>query len=242
MTKTATLTCDEVLAQLEAKGLESVRKRYAATWGGENLFGVKLGDLRALAKKLKAQHALGRALWATGNLDAMILATMVMAPDQLTADDFDAMLRPLTFVNLVDELTFNLTAESPVAETLSARWMDSSDALVGRAGWNLLIAKLMDKGSADMDLDALLKKIERELVAAPEHKKWAMNRFMCEVGIRLPDYTARCLALGEKLGVYADMRVAKGCTSAYAPAWIPAGIALRASRAAATRGRRPAAD
>lgn len=236
----ATMSCQDILSQLEAGGSESTRKRYAREGAGENQFGVKLGELRALAKKLKGQHALGLELWATGNADAMILATMVMAPDQLTADQFDAMLRPLTFVNLVDELTFNLAAEAPVADELRARWMDASDALVGRAGWNLLIAKVTDKQTAELDLEALLAKIENELVEAPERKRWAMNRFLCEIGIRLPDYTARCIALGEKLGVYADMRVAKGCTSAYAPAWIPAGIALRESRVAATRAKRPA--
>lgn len=237
MTKTATMSCDDVLAQLEAWGSESVRKRYARDGAGDNQFGCKMGDLRALAKKLKTQHALGLALWATGNADAMILATMILAPDQLSADALDAMVRPLSFVYLLDELTFNVAAESPVADALIARWVDAPEPHIGRAGWNLLIAKVVDKRTAELDLDGLLAKVEHELAAAPEPKKWAMNRFMCEIGIRLPDYTARCLALGEQLGAYADMKVAKGCTSAYAPAWIPAGIALRAGRAAATRGR-----
>lgn len=36
-----------------------------------------------------------------------------------------------------------------------------------------------------------------------------------------------CLALGEKLGVYKDVKVSKGCTSPYALDWIAAGIRKR---------------
>ena len=61
----------DVLGQLDAQAAGKTR--------------VMMGPLRALGKKLKTDHSLAIALWDTGRFDAMLLATMVMAPDRLTA-------------------------------------------------------------------------------------------------------------------------------------------------------------
>lgn len=71
--KTTTMSFEKVLSQLEAWGLENVRQMYARHGAGDNQFGVTLGNLRGLAKKLKTNHELALQLWGTGNADAMIL-------------------------------------------------------------------------------------------------------------------------------------------------------------------------
>ena len=58
-------------------------------------------------------------------------------------------------------------------------------------------------------------------------KQEAMNRALCEIGIRYPEWTARCVSIGEALGVYRDPKAPKGCTSSYAPSWIAVGIKKR---------------
>ena len=52
--------------------------------------------------------------------------------------------------------------------------------------------------------------------------KYAMNRAMVEIGINYPSLTQRILTNSERLGVYKEVMVAKGCTSPYAPDWIHA--------------------
>ncbi|UCF35883.1 MAG: DNA alkylation repair protein, partial [Acidobacteriota bacterium] len=66
----------ETLKQLESLGNEKVRAQNRKRGAGDNQFGVRLGDLRKLAKKLKSNHSLGLALWATGNIDACLLAIL----------------------------------------------------------------------------------------------------------------------------------------------------------------------
>jgi 3-methyladenine DNA glycosylase AlkD len=63
----ARMSFDAVMAQLEAWGSEKTRELYARQGAGENQFGVTLGNLRALARKLKTNHPLAMQLWATGN-------------------------------------------------------------------------------------------------------------------------------------------------------------------------------
>jgi 3-methyladenine DNA glycosylase AlkD len=59
------VTLKDTLAQLESLGDEKVRKQNTKRGAGDNQFGVKLGDIRKLAEKIKANHQLGLELWVT---------------------------------------------------------------------------------------------------------------------------------------------------------------------------------
>lgn len=65
-------------------------------------------------------------------------------------------------------------------------------------------------------MDDLIKIIEANLVIVNPLVQWAMNRCLCEIGITHDAYTEQCLEIGERLAVYKEMKVSKGCTSAYA--------------------------
>jgi 3-methyladenine DNA glycosylase AlkD len=56
------MTLEETLSQLEALGTEKMRLQNTRHGAGDNQFGVRLGDIRKLAKKIKRNHALGLAL------------------------------------------------------------------------------------------------------------------------------------------------------------------------------------
>ena len=56
------MTLNETLKQLKALGNEATRKHNAKWGAGDNQFGVKHGDLRALAKKIKTNHGLAMSL------------------------------------------------------------------------------------------------------------------------------------------------------------------------------------
>lgn len=40
------------------------------------------------------------------------------------------------------------------------------------------------------------------------------------IGIHFPELRERAIAIGERLGIYRDYPVSKGCTSPFAPIWI----------------------
>lgn len=218
---------DAVYAQLEALGSEKVRAIYARQGAGENTFGVKRGDLRRLAKEIKRDHALAMRLWETGNTDCRMLATMIMDPAALSESELEAMLTPLTYYALVDDLVDNVIARSPHAEALRLRWMPSSEELVGRAGWALLIERISEGRTEDLDIPALLAVIEAEVVSAPVRKHEKMTQAQVEIALRLPEYRETCIALGERLGRFDQRPVSKGCTPFYAPDWIAAVLARK---------------
>ena len=54
-----------------------------------------------------------------------------------------------------------------------------------------------------------------------------MNNTLAGIGIHFPAHRERAIAIGEKLGVYRDYPVSKGCTSPFAPTWINAMVSRK---------------
>ena len=52
------MTLSETLKQLKALGNAKVRAQNAKSGAGDNQFGVSLGDIRVLAKKIRTNHEL----------------------------------------------------------------------------------------------------------------------------------------------------------------------------------------
>jgi 3-methyladenine DNA glycosylase AlkD len=213
------MTLGEVMDQLQSLGHEKVRQVNGRNGAGENQFGVKLGDLRTLAKKIKVNPELATELWATGNLDAMLLATLLMDPKRLSPEELDEMVRSMNNSQLADWLNSYVVKAHPHKESLREKWMESSDPMAARAGWSLT-ADRMAKNPEGLDVNALLSRIENEMGNAPAHAQWTMNTCLAMIGIHHPQHRERAVGIGERLGVFRDYPVSKGCTSPFAPIWI----------------------
>jgi 3-methyladenine DNA glycosylase AlkD len=213
------MNIDEVMNELKALGSERMRAFNAKHSAGDNQFGVKMGDLRTLAKRIKTNHGLAMALWQTGNIDAMFLATLLVVPKQISADDLEQMVRSVSFTHLADWLGSYVVKLHPGKESLRQKWMESNEVMLARAGWSLT-AERIAKSPDGLDLSGLLDRIDAEMGGAPVPVQWTMNFCLAEIGIRFPEHRERALAIGEKLGVFRDYPTSKGCTSPFAPIWI----------------------
>ncbi|HEY1122966.1 MAG TPA: DNA alkylation repair protein [Haloferula sp.] len=210
---------DEVMTALKAAGNDKVKKLEVRNGAGANQFGVKSGDIRVLAKQLKGQPELASQLWDTGNADAMLLAVLLINPEQITAAELEKKVRSITFTNLADWLDSHVTKIHPQKEVLREKWMTATHPMLLRAGWSLT-ARRVEKEPAGLDLTALLDRIEKEMGDAPPVVQWTMNFCLVFIGIHFPEHRKRALAIGEKLGVFRDYPTSKGCTSPFAPIWI----------------------
>jgi 3-methyladenine DNA glycosylase AlkD len=209
----------EALAQLKALGNESVRARNSRNGAGDNQYGVQLGDIRKLAKKIKANHELGLELWESDNIDARLLAILLISPKTLSSTELDRMVRAAKLPQLADWLNAYVVKQHPDKEALREKWMKVKDPLGARAGWNLT-AERVARQPDGLDLSALLDRIESEMGTAPPEAQWTMNSCLAQIGIHSPTHRKRALAIGESLGIYRDFPVSKGCTSPFAPIWI----------------------
>lgn len=218
------MTRDEILEQLKALGDPKVRAYNKKGGAGDDQFGVQLGDIRAMAKKIKTDHALALALWDTGNVDAQFLATLVIDPEKLTAKELDRMVRSIAFVRVADWLNSYVVSKHADKEALRTKWMAApsssrKDRWAARSGWHLTSERVAREPDG-LDLPALLDRIESEMKGAVPEAQWTMNCTLATIGIHFPKLRKRAIAIGEKLGVYRDFPVSKGCTSPFAPIWI----------------------
>ena len=86
------MSLDEVMHALAANGTAQNIKIYRRHGGIDPMFGVSSAFLKELAKKIKRDHDLAAALWATGNYDAMNLATVIADPAAFTDAEADRWL------------------------------------------------------------------------------------------------------------------------------------------------------
>ena len=212
-------TLEDTLRQLESLGDEKVRAQNRKQGAGDNQFGVRLGDIRKVAAKIGLDDQLAMALWDTGNEDARFLATLLIVPKKLPAETVDRMVRSITFVRVADWLNSYVVAKHPDKEALREDWMAADDRWAARAGWHLTSGRVA-KNPEGLDLPALLDRIESEMADAAPEVQWTMNNTLATIGIHVPELRARAIAIGEKLGIYRDYPVSKGCTSPFAPIWI----------------------
>jgi 3-methyladenine DNA glycosylase AlkD len=213
------MTVDEVLAKLEALGNEKVPALNIRNGAGDLQYGVKLGDIRALAKAAKPDHARAMTLWDTANLDARLFAILTMRPKALSAEELDGMVRSNAVLQLSDWLNSYIVKLHPEKEALRRQWMASDHPMLARAGWSLT-AERIAKRADGLDIPALLDRIERELASAAAQPQWTMNVALANIGIHHNQHRARARAIGETLGVYRDYPTPSGCTSPFAPSWI----------------------
>ncbi|MEW1976454.1 DNA alkylation repair protein [Microbacterium profundi] len=211
-----TITVPDVLTQLAA--LKDPKMRAANEKRGDD-HGINLSKLRALAKKVKTNHALAKELWETGETAPRLLALLICKPKEFTADELDAMLRETRAPKVNDWFVNYIAKKSPLAEEMRQRWFDDADPTVAAAAWSLTSERVA-KNPEGLDLEDLLDRIERDMKDAPARPQWSMNETLAQIGIYHPHLRARALEIGERLQVLADYPTAPGCTSPFAPIWI----------------------
>ena len=198
------MTINEALKQLKALGHEKVRAQNAKAGAGDSQFGVSLGDIRILAKKIKTDHELATSLWDTGNVDAQFLATLLIQPKKLSPKEMDRMVRSISFVRVADWLISYVVRQHPDKEALRQDWMQSDDRWASRAGWDLS-AERVGKSPDGLDIPALLARIESELATAVPEVQWTMNNTLAAIGIHFPNTASGPSPLARRWGSIGTM-------------------------------------
>lgn len=210
---------EEVIGQLEALGNPKMKAHHIKFGSQENVYGVKMGDIRALAKKIKTDHELALALWETGNVDSRLLAILIMKPKELSKDQVNEMIKSMQYSQVADWFQSYVIKELDFKDSLRIEGMKSSHPMEARAAWALTAGKVA-RDPDQVNIPELLDTLESEMGSADPLIQWTMNTCLAYIGIHHAEYRDRALAIGEKLGVLRDYPTSKGCTSPFAPIWI----------------------
>lgn len=193
-------TAAAVLRELEGLGSEQTRKTYRRHGVKGEQFGVLYAPLGKIAKRLKTDHDLARELWASGNHDARILATMIADPAVMTGSELDRWIRDVDNYVLADALA-GLASRTPVARKKMEKWTRATHEWIGRIGWGMLARLAMSDGTlADEDFDRYLAEIERRIHGSANRVRDAMNMAVIAIGLRGPVLQKKAVASAERIG------------------------------------------
>lgn len=186
---------------------------------------TKLGDLRKIASEIKKDHELALELWSSKLFFARQLAILIMDKKLLTNEVIDNLMSDMNQHNenerrqLIDWLMANQLMKDKKTIALIESWENSSSSLKKRTFWYYK-GRLRWTGKTEPDSGELLSAIEKQIENEDPEVQWAMNFTAGWIGVFEKKYRTRCIALGEKTGLYKDKMVSKGCTPEYLPAFI----------------------
>lgn len=197
----------------------------------ENILGqinskTKLGDLRKIAKDIKKDHGLAMKLWSNGIFLPRQLAVLIMDNKLLSQDlihqlDKDMQAHSLDERNqLMDWLMANQLSKDKKTIGMMESWENSPSALQRRVFW-CYQRRLRWVGQVPPEnTEHLLAAIEANMAGEEPEVQWAMNFTAGWIGVYNEKYRTRCIAIGEKTGLYKGEMVSKGCTPSYLPEFI----------------------
>ncbi|PAW81693.1 MAG: DNA alkylation repair protein [Pedosphaera sp. Tous-C6FEB] len=223
------MTLAQTLQQLEAAGSAQTRKTYARHGIGPNMFGVSYATLGKLTRAIKRDQALALGLWASGNHDARVLATMIADPAQATVAQLHGWVGACENCALVGAVA-TFTATTAVAADLAAEWCADPREFVAVAGWDVVAKLALASSLPDAHFATCLKTVEREIHAAPNYVRYAMNGAVIAIGVRNSKLEQLAVAAAKRIG---KVEVDHGDTSCRTPdavAYIAKTKAHRAER------------
>jgi 3-methyladenine DNA glycosylase AlkD len=193
----------EAMAALEALGSPAVKALWLKHGAKEPFFGVKIGDLKPLAKKLQGGQALALELYATGNGDAQYLAGLVADGAQMTARQLQSWAETAAWRMISTTIVPWVVSENPEGFALARAWVDSKKEHLAIAGWYSLGALATVRPDASLplkELGALMDRIAKTLPAAPNRVRQAMNYYVIALGTYVAPLGAHAIATARKLG------------------------------------------
>ncbi|HEM3611685.1 TPA: DNA alkylation repair protein [Streptococcus suis] len=213
-----------ILDQLEAASHAGTLKRYEKMGETKPYYGVPMGAISGIAKAYKNRLDLFAPLWQTGVLEAQYLAIQIAKnkPDQLTLEDLENCLNEQISVNVLDKLASIILSKRKDSRDWEETLLAKDEAIFNRLGWFLRAKYFAGKTASNQEIEKTLDHIRQHLQTADPLIQWTMNQCLVEIAVAYPDYLEQGLTIGQELAVYVDMKVPKGCTSAYAPDWIEA--------------------
>lgn len=197
--------------------------------------GMRAGPLKKLAATIKRDQALADALWASGGLEARLVAVLIMERPALTQAYIDALaadlgaMEPAHRSRISEWLLANQLTKHKSTQALLDSWIDHRDPILRRLFWYAQARKRWTGRTPPPDNSAeLLDRLTRHMAGEHPDVQWAMNFCAGWIGVFEREHRAACLKLGEEIGLYKGQPVAPNCTPDYLPEFIRIEVEKRA--------------
>ena len=163
-------------------------------------FGLGLGQIKAVAKKVPKSQALADALWESTVWDAKQLSCLVGEPKKLNEARLDEMAKQTNHWMLGHIFLQQVMAKSPHLQSRSEAWRVSKDDGLRALGWGCLAYLGKSKKVEDTYFLPLIAEIADSLQGEANFVKDGMNNSLFHLGQRSGTLHAACLEAARGIG------------------------------------------
>ncbi len=217
------MNANEILEELKQLGSDSYKKVIFNHGVQEPCFGVKIGDLQKIVKRIKKDYPLALELYNTGIYDAMYLAGLIADDSKMTKKDLQRWVSKAYCRPLCGWTVAWVAAGSEHGWDLGLEWIDSKKPLTAVAGWATLGCLVSIIDDEHLDLAAfkrLLQRVQKTIHQEPDEVRYQMNAFVISVGSYVKPLTDFATEIATKIGpVTADLGN-NACQVPFAPDYI----------------------
>lgn len=205
------LTATAVLKKLKALGTAQNVKVYRRHGVEGPAFGVSFAHLTALGESIGQDHALALKLWASGNHDARVLATMTADAGAMRSTELERWAKALGNSIIADAFS-KLVRRSPFVRAKAAVWTTSRSDWIGQVGWNLVaFLALSEHSLTEAEFSRYVKRITKEIHASRNRTRYAMNSALIAIGTRSARLKQEALQAAARIGTVAVDHGPTGC-------------------------------
>ncbi|RKN86315.1 DNA alkylation repair protein [Paenibacillus ginsengarvi] len=198
-----TVTLEEIMTKLEDMGSEQTKKTFIRHGAKEPLFGVKVGDMKKLVKDVKRNQEVARALYETGNSDAMYLAGLTVDPKTASKEMLLSWASAANWYTPAEYTVAWVAAESPFAAELAEEWIQSPEELIAACGWSTYANYISITPDDRLDLERieqLLRQVAATIHEERNRVRYTMNGFVIAVGAYVAPLHETAIAAAEQIG------------------------------------------
>ncbi|MEX2720061.1 MAG: DNA alkylation repair protein, partial [Candidatus Wukongarchaeota archaeon] len=106
-------------------------------------------NMRKIAKEAGKNHQLALKLWQTGIPEAMMVASMVDIPEEVTEKQMEAWVKDFDSWDICDQIISNLFDKTRFGYQKAFQWSKRKEEFVKRAGFVLMARLAVSDKKAD---------------------------------------------------------------------------------------------
>lgn len=194
---------NETMALLSSYQDEKLKKHTLKQTIDLDAYGIKMQDIRALAKKIGIDHELGQSLFQTSIYEALMLGSLILDPDQITHDDLEKFVIKAESTYIIDQGISSVFLKTKNYEMLLDRWMDEKNMHLKYGAFALLSSyfRLESLDAMHQSLgEKALSYIKTHIKDEPLAIQNAMNNAVVMAGLHVPSLNPLAHDVADHIG------------------------------------------
>ncbi|AZO94589.1 DNA alkylation repair protein [Halocella sp. SP3-1] len=167
----------------------------------DKALGVRTGDIRKLARKIRTNHKLAWELWQSGVHEEKILAVLLFDKKDITYQEIESLMHDVNSWDLCDHICKNLIIKTSFAADIIKSWSKQSSLYFRRAAFVLMTAEMVKKREKiePEQVELYIEKIKECANDTRPHVRKAISWALREIGKINYDYQEKAILVAYEL-------------------------------------------